>query len=167
MVTSKSFIKTILLTGLIAGTLDAAAASIKYLIDTNGGNPLKVWRYVAGVAFGPETKTKDLYAMAAWGLWFHYIIAMSFTLFFFLCYRPIRTVLTNKFAAGIGYGIFVWCVMSLLVLPIANGENIGARLEKLVTMYKESLIAIGILIIAIGLPISLLADRYYSKKVPY
>lgn len=164
MATNK-FTKAILLTGLIAGTLDAIAASVQYMIKSDGDNPLKVWRYVASVAFGPEARSKDLYTMAAWGLLFHFLIALSFTLFFFLLYRPIRSLLTNKYVAGVVYGIFVWCVMNLLVLPLVNGKDLSLHIEKLTTAYKDSLIGMGILIIAIGLPISLLADRYYSKKV--
>ena len=155
---NKQLIKAVLLTGLIAGTLDAAAASVQFMIKSGGDNPLKVWRYVASVAFGPEARTKDLYTMAGWGLLFHYCIAMSFTLLFFLCYRPIKRLLANKFVAGIVYGIFVWCVMNLIVVRIALGTGIKLQVESF-------LIGLGILIIAIGLPVSLLADRYYSKKI--
>jgi hypothetical protein len=158
------FTKAVLITGLIAGTLDAAAASVQFMIKSGGDNPLKVWRYVASVAFGPGARTKDLYTMAAWGLLFHYVIAMSFTLFFFLCYRPIKMLLANKFVAGIVYGIFVWCVMNLLVLPMINGKNLSQHMEKLTVAYKDSLIGMGILIIAIGLPVSLLADRYFKNS---
>ena len=158
------FTKAVLIAGLIAGTLDAVAASVQFMIKSDGDNPLKVWRYVASVAFGAEARTRDLYTMAAWGLLFHYLIAMFFTLLFFLCYRPIKMLLVNKFVAGVVYGIFVWCMMNLLVLPLINGKNLSLHIEKLTTAYKDSLIGMGILIIAIGLPISLLADRYYSKR---
>jgi hypothetical protein len=163
MATNK-FFKAVLITGLIAGTLDATAASIQFMIKSDGDNPAKVFRYVASAAFGPEAKTKDLYTMAAWGLLFHYLIAMSFTLFFFLCFRQIRMVLKNKFVAGIVYGIFAWCVMNLLVVPLAFGIDFSVQYQKYLDNIKNSLIAMGILIIAIGLPISLLADRFYSKK---
>lgn len=160
---NNKFFKAVLITGLIAGSLDAIAACIQYYINT-GNNPARVFRYVASAAFGPETKTKELYTMAAWGLLFHYLIAMSFTLFFFLCFRQIRTLLKNKFVAGIVYGIFSWCVMNLLVVPLAFGIDFSVQYDKYLDNIKSSLIAMGILIIAIGLPVSLLADRYYSKK---
>lgn len=173
MALRKKFAKSVLLTGLIAGTLDASAACIQYYINThntvNEGVSVmaicaKIFRYVASGAIGPEAKTKDLYTMAAWGLLFHYLIAMSFTLFFFLCFRPIRSLLKNKIVAGILYGVFVWCVMNLLVVPLAFKTDFGVQYQRYLDNLKNSLIAMGILIVAIGLPISLLADRYYSKN---
>ena len=155
MVTNK-FLKAVFFTGLIAGALDATAACIQYYINT-GNDPARVFRYVASAALGKDVMTKDLYAMAAWGLLFHMAIAMTWSLVFFLLFQSIRGVLKNKFVAGISYGIFVWAVMNLVVVPLAFGNGIHLQL-------KNALIAMGILIIAIGLPISLMADRYYSKN---
>jgi len=53
--------------------------------------------------------------------------------------------------------------MNLLVLPLVNGKDLSQHIEKLTVAYKDSLIGIGILIIAIGLPVSLLADRYFKN----
>lgn len=161
---SNKFFNAVLVTGLIAGSLDAAAASIQYYINT-GNNPARIFRYIASAGLGKEVMTKDLYIMAAWGLFFHFLIALSFTLLFFLCFRKIRMLLKNKIVAGIVYGIFVWCVMNLLVVPLAFGVGFGAQYQKYLDNIINSMMAMGILIIAIGLPVSLLADRYYSKKV--
>jgi len=163
--TTNKFYKAVLTTGLIAGALDATAASIQFYINTNK-EPARVFRYIASAALGKETVTKDLYTMAAWGLLFHMIIAMTWTLIFFLLFRQIRSVLKNKFVAGIVYALFVWCIMNFLVVPLAFGTDLGMQAESLFSnaRLKNSLIAMGILIIAIGLPISWLADRYYSKK---
>jgi hypothetical protein len=164
MATNK-FYKAVLTTGLIAGALDATAASIQYYINTQK-EPARVFRYIASAVLGKETLTKDLYTMAAWGLLFHMIIAMTWTLLFFLFFRQIRSVLKNKFVAGIVYALFVWCIMNFLVVPLAFGTDLGMQATSLFSQarLKNSLIAMGILIVAIGLPISLLADRYYSKK---
>ena len=156
---SNKFIKAVLITGLIAGALDATAATIQYLINTGSNeNPAKVFRYIAGAAFGKEyAKTKNLYAMAEWGFLFHMTISVIWTFLFFLFFRHIRAVLKNKYVAGISYGLFVWTVMNLVVVPVAFGAGINFQL-------KNALVATGILIVAIGLPVSLLADRFYSKK---
>ncbi len=164
MATSK-FIKAVLITGLLAGTLDASAASIQYYINT-GNNPARVFRYIASAVFGAQTKTGDLYSWGALGLFFHYLIATIWALFFFLCYRPIKKLIGNKYVAGVAYALFVWCIMNLLVVPLAFHVDPGMQAKKLFSQagLKNSLIAMGILIVAIGLPISLMADRYYSKK---
>jgi hypothetical protein len=156
MTPRKNFAKAVLLTGLLAGGLDAIAACIQYMIRT-GNNPARVFRYIASAVFGKQTLTESLYGMAAWGLLFHLLIAMMFTLFFFLCYPQIKMLIKNKFVAGVFYGLFVWAVMNLVVVPVAFGTGINFQL-------KNALIAMGILIIAIGLPVSLLAEKYYSKK---
>ncbi|MBI5857083.1 MAG: hypothetical protein HZB42_05480 [Sphingobacteriales bacterium] len=152
---TKKFFKAVLLTGLIAGSLDAIAACIQYYIKT-GNNPAKVFRYIASGAFGKEALAKNLYGMAAWGLLFHFLIALSFTLLFFLFYRQIKMLLSDKYLTAVLYGLFVWSVMNLLVVPVTFGKEINVKIP-------DALIAAGILIIAIGLPVSLMADRYYSK----
>jgi hypothetical protein len=156
MAFQKNFAKAVLLTGLLAGALDATAACIQYLTKT-GNNPARVFRYIASGVFGKKTLTESLYGMAAWGLLFHMLIAMTFTLFFFLCYPQIKMLIKNKYIAGILYAIFVWAVMNLVVVPVTFGTGISVK-------FPGALIAAAILIIAIGLPVSLLADRYYSKK---
>lgn len=156
MATPKGFFKAVLLTGLLAGTLDATCASIQYVIMRNQ-NPAKVFRFIASGIFGKEALTKDLYVMAAWGLLLHFIIAMSFTLFFFLFFRQIRMIIRNKYVAGIVYALLVWCLMNMVVLPLTFHTTF-------VFKFPNAPIAAGILIIAIGLPISLMADRFYSKR---
>ena len=156
MTLQKKIIKAVLLTGLLAGSLDGLAACIQYKIRT-GNNPARVFRYIASGVFGKDALTENLYLMAAWGLLFHMLIALLFTIFFFICYPQIRMLIKNKFAAGIAYGLFVWAIMNLIVVPLTFGTGINILL-------KNALIAMGILIIAIGLPVSLMAERYYAKK---
>ena len=88
MSTTKNLLKAILITGLIAGTLDAAAASIQYCINRND-NPAKVFRVIAGAVFKKEATTGELYSWASVGLLLHYLIAMIWTVLFFLCFRQI------------------------------------------------------------------------------
>lgn len=162
---STKFIKAVLITGLIAGTLDASAACIQYYLNT-GNNPARVFRYIASAVFGAQTKTGDLYGWAALGLFFHYLIATIWAFFFFLCYRPIKKLIENKYVTGVAYALFVWSIMNLLVVPLAFGTDLGMQAESLFSQVRinNSLIAMGILIVAIGLPVSLLADRFYSKN---
>lgn len=163
--TTKQFIKAVLIAGLIAGTLDAVAASIQYVINRHD-NPAKVFRYIASAVFKEKTKTGELYGWAAVGLVLHYLIATTWAFIFFLFYKPIKNLVGNKYIAGITYGLFVWCMMNFLVVPVVFGADLGTNAEALFSpaRIKNSFIQMGILIIAIGLPISLLADRSYSKK---
>lgn len=67
--------------GLLAGTLDISAACVQYYMKT-GKNPDYVLKYVASGAFGKDAFTGGI-VMSMAGLLFHYLIAFSFTLFFF------------------------------------------------------------------------------------
>ena len=158
MTTSKvSFTDAALQAGLIAGALDATAASVQYYSIT-GDNPAKVFRYVATAAFGNQVHTSGtLFGWAAVGLVLHFIIAISFAFFFFKFYSYIKKLLPNWIVAGIVFGLLVWAVMNLIVVPVSFGKPYVFHLEKSAT-------AAAILIIAIGLPVSWLANRYYAIK---
>ncbi|MES1215798.1 MAG: hypothetical protein ABUT20_09780, partial [Bacteroidota bacterium] len=117
--------KAILLAAIVAGTLDASAAMINYKINVPDGNPLKVWRYVGSGVFGTDSLTKDLITMAIPGLLFHFLIAFLFTLFFFFIFPRIKGLRKNLIITGLLYGIFVWLVMNLIVVPFSNVPDKG------------------------------------------
>jgi hypothetical protein len=152
---SKKLTTTILLSGLLVGTLDAIAASVQYCLKTNK-NPLRVWRYVASGFFGKGAYAENNTMMIIWGFVFHFIIAYSFTALFFIIYPRLKLLQFNIFITAIVYGIFMWSVTNLLVIPLSN-------VAKFPFVFTNALIAAGILMIAIGLPLALIAKRYYSK----
>jgi hypothetical protein len=145
------FIQALLLTALLAGSLDALSAIIQY---TAAGNhqPARLFRGIASGFFGREALSGGT-PMVVYGVLFHYCIAFTWTLIFFLLYPHIPFLSRHPWIAGLSYGIAVWLIMNLLVVPLSR---IGARPFHL----WPSLIGAGILIIAIGLPISLLAKRW-------
>jgi len=174
---SKNLFTTIVLSGFVAGTLDASAAMIRYMIRSHGDNSLKVWRFVASGALGQQTFTKDLATMAVFGVLFHFIIAFCFTLFFFLIFPKIKFLRRNLVITGLVYGVFVWLVMNLIVVPLSNiparsklwtivTNTEGRRQAVLQLPSDPTQLIIGILIImfCVGLPISLIVGRYYSGK---
>jgi len=57
---------------------------------------------------------------------------------------------------AIVYGIFIYVVMNLLVLPLTKIPAITFHLDK-------ALMATAILIVAIGLPLSFFARKFYTK----
>jgi hypothetical protein len=175
-----NFFKAFFLTGLLAGSLDATAAMTQFMIRTHGNDPLKVWRYVASGVLGQDVMTKNIWMIAALGLLFHFCIAFSFTLFFYLIYPKIKFLSKNLLITGFGYGIFVWLVMNLLIVPLSNVPSKGKLWTSITdpdgsthTAFQFPLdptqMIIGILIImfCVGLPISLLAGRYYSRRLQH
>lgn len=106
---------------------------------------------------GKSATTPGTTLIAIFGLALHYFIAFSFTIFFFLIYPKLKIMAWNKYVTAFVYGLFVWAIMNLVVVPLSNVTHGTFNL-------KNAAINAGILIIAIGLPVSLIAQVYYSKK---
>ena len=150
-----SIFSAILLTALLAGTLDAAAAVVHYIIAT-GKNPIVIFPYIASGVFGKAAFSGES-IMVFWGFLFHYLIAFIFTVFFFLLYPRVNLLAANIFITGIVYGLFVWLVMNLLVLPVSN-------IPKSTFDLKGAIIGVIILMFCIGMPIALMAKNFYKRN---
>jgi hypothetical protein len=148
--------KTILLTTLLAGTLDILSAYTTVYIRT-GEISKKMFQYIAGGALGLETSMKGGWGVIALGVFFHYFIAFSFTLFFFLIYQRARLYRFNKYITGLIYGLFAWVIMNLVVLQLSA---LPAPVYKL----QGIIVGASVLMVMIGLPISLSASNYYKKQ---
>lgn len=151
-----SFLVSALVAGLIVGVFDAIAASV-YSYVLFGSSPDKVFRYVATGVFGKEAFTGGL-VTAVWGLFFHFIAAIGWTVLFYLLCPKINFFSSSKFIAGVGYGIFVWLMMSFVVIPISNVPAAAFHFS------LRTVIMIMIHMFIIGVPISYLANKYYSRK---
>jgi hypothetical protein len=151
--TNKGLVKNILIAGLVVGTLDISAASIQTLL--NDRDPLNMLKFVASGIFG-EAAFKGGLEYSFFGLFFHYCIAMIWTILFFIAYPRLGFLSKNRIVTGIVYGIFVQLCMSFIVLPLANTPPIPFRL---IGMIKAALILIG----AIGIPLAFFASRFFKS----
>jgi uncharacterized membrane protein YagU involved in acid resistance len=115
-----------------------------------------VLRFVASGVFGKEAFAGGD-TMAAWGLLFHFIIAMLFTIVYFNMYPLVKGWLKNTFLVAVCFGLVTWTVMNLGILPLTNAPSIPFHLDK-------AAIAASILIVCIGLPVALMANKYYLYK---
>jgi len=152
--TQPKLIKTILTTGLIAGTLDITAASIQTLIY--GRDPVRMYKFIASGVFGAEALAGGAF-FAVCGFIFHYCIATGWVAFFFWLYPRVKFLSANRIVAGFVYGGFVWFMMNRVVLPLSNTPPIPFKV-------MPSLIGLSILIVAIGLPTSFLAARFFKDQ---
>lgn len=151
----KPVFKTIAWIGLLVGTLDICSAFLQAYI-AKGVMPVVVLRFVASGFFGKQAFTGGP-MMPVYGLLFHYFIAYSFTAFFFFMYPKMKRMSKNVLATAIAYGIFMQVITNFIILPLSKIPSITFHLDK-------QLIATGILIIAIGLPLSYIAKRFYYPK---
>jgi len=146
----------ILWVGFLVGLLDISAAFIQTKIMFPERSPFRVLLYIASAAFGKDRAYSES-SMFIWGALFHFIIAYSFTTAFFLFYPYLRFLSKSRLATGIVYGLIIWAIMNLFIVP---QTKIGHRPFVL----KNAAIAAGILMVAIGIPLSYLAYRFYYGK---
>ncbi len=140
-------LKNILLAGLLAGLLDILAA-IK-------GNAVGTFKFIASGVFG-EAAFAGGTDMVAWGIFFHFFIAISFAALYFLIYPKNALMRKNKWISGLLYGgLFVWAVMNLGVLPLTQAPQAAFNWSGVLTN-------MAILAVCIGWPIAWLADKYYK-----
>ncbi|MEP6948412.1 MAG: hypothetical protein ABI863_04030 [Ginsengibacter sp.] len=149
-----SLFRTILLAGVIAGALDATAAIIDFYVATGNG-PARIFVYIASGAFGKQEHLTPQ-SMIIFGVLFHFLIAIIFSAFYFWIYPVIQFLHKNKLLSAVLYGIFVWLVMNLLVVPLTITHIWTFQLVKVL---KAALI----LIVCIGIPISFMATSLYKK----
>jgi hypothetical protein len=152
---SKTTVSTILMAGFFAGSLDLVAAILFYFIK-GGKDPLRVFQYIASAVFGQKAFSGG-WEMGVLGILFHFIIAFSFTVLFFFLYKRWSALTKNIVFTAVFYGVAIWIIMNLVVLRITK-----LTLKQFVV--AEVLSGISILIVAIGLPLTLIARKYYSKK---
>jgi hypothetical protein len=145
----------ILLTGLLAGVLDGAGAVIVYLLR-GGRTPARIFNYIASGVFGPAAMTGGTPIVIA-GIGFHMLIAMGWTILFFLAARQFEVLRRHAIAAAVAYGIFVWVMMNRVVLPLSRVQMPAT------TTWNSIIVGALVLVVCVGLPISLGARRYFSQ----
>lgn len=146
-----------MITSFIIGTLDGIAAVGMYTIPT-GKDPLNVFRFIASGIFG-TTALSGRVPMALWGIVFHYVITLGWTILFFWLARKFKLLTRNWITSGVIYGVFVWLMMNLVVIPLSL-VLMKADPKEWSGILKGALI----LIICVGLPIAYSARRYNSNS---
>lgn len=134
--------------GLIAGILDISSAFV--LWGLRGVAPTRVLQGIAAAFYGPASFQGGLTTASA-GLAAHFLIAFTAATVFALAATRLPALLEHPLIAGPLYGIGVWLVMYLVVLPLA-----GIHPKHSVTSVATQ---VAIHIFCVGLPIALSARR--------
>jgi hypothetical protein len=149
-------IKTIVLAWLLVGTLDIASATIHFLLRGNS-NPVNILIYISSAVYGPRAAEIGPPSMALLGLALHYLIALIWTLIFFFLYPRIPAMSKNRIVTGIVYGFFMQIIMSQVVVKLSNTAKGPFNLQAF-------LINGVILCVAIGIPLSFIAYRWFYRS---
>lgn len=144
---------TILSLCLLTGTLDAIAA----LVIAHTTDVMAVFQYIASGWFGKEAFYGGT-TMMLWGILFHYLVASVWSILLFVLYPSFSGFLKNKYVTGIVFGIIIWLIMNRLVLPLTHIPK-RTSAPSVIAIFKGVLA----LILCVGLPIALIANRYYRR----
>ena len=147
---------TLILTWLLVGTADITYA-ICYSYWRSGTPPQRLLQSVAAGAVGRDAAFAGGTPTALMGLGFHYFIALTITVIFFLAANQMRSLVRHPVLTGSLYGIGVYLVMNFIVIPLSK---IGPR-----PLPATLTIVTGVLVhmFVIGTPIAIGARRSFRR----
>jgi hypothetical protein len=151
------FFKTVLLTGLFVGTTDLVSAFTTTYIRS-GQFPEKLLKFVAAGALGLTTALKGGVWVDFLGLFFHYFIAFSFTIFFFWIFPRLKVLSFNKYLVGMLYAVFVRLIMEQVILRFTALPFDGSF------SLADSYINWVVTAVLFGIPIVYNAYKYYGVE---
>jgi hypothetical protein len=143
-------LRVVLLAWLVAGTLDITAALTYYPLAA-GVRAERILQGIASGAFGSSAFNGGARA-AVLGLLFHYLISLIWTVVFFLAARRAKMLTRHAVPVGLAYGVVVWAVMNLIVVPLSQARR--GPFDP-----KQAVIAAVILMVCVGLPIAGIIGR--------
>ena len=144
--------KAIAWAGLLAGTLDIAAAFVE--ASLKGRSPLSLLQGIAGGLLGMSSFQGGL-ATAALGAFCHYFIATGAATVFYLASRKLKFLVQNAIPSGLLYGVVVYIFMYYIVLPI-SAYHTKIELPPMAVLIRD----VAIHMFMVGLPISLMVRKF-------
>jgi hypothetical protein len=150
-------LKQIVKAGLLAGGLDITAAFINAYASRKI-MPGAVLKYIASGVFG-NAALKGGYGMMFMGLLFHFTIAFACAAVFFMLYSKMKLLRYSHILNSLLIALIAWAVTTQVIIPISNAPSSGSF------DLTRTAIAIGILFICIGIPISVLAKKHFETPV--
>jgi hypothetical protein len=109
-------IRTIVTAGMVAGLLDIAYVLVVYGLWRDA-NSIKILQGIAAALIGREAAASGGLATAALGLGIHFAVALSVTAVFYALSRKLRLLVEQPLISGPLFGVAVWLVMQVVVLP--------------------------------------------------
>ncbi len=140
--------RAIAITGLIVGAMDITSAIVITL--SRGGTITRLFQFIASGLLGPQAFQGGT-SVVVLGLALHFLIAFTLVAVFYLLSRRMDLLRKRAVVSGIIYGLVVYAVMNLVVLPLSAARPRHSL--------SGDLIQIGIHMFIIGLPTALLLRR--------
>jgi hypothetical protein len=140
--------------GLLAGTLDITYAWVFWALKAG----VPVQRILQSVAAGLLGKAsfEGGSATAALGLALHYFIATTMSVVYYLASRRVPLLWQRPVPCGAVYGLLLYGVMNLIVVPLSAAGGGGSKDPLWVTL------SIAVHMLMIGVPIALATRRAHG-----
>jgi len=152
-VKSKNLAGWIFFTWMVTGTLDAILALlINFKVPA-----VVIFKFIASGLFGAAAFSMGTSAVL-YGILIHYCIAFVWAIIFFLLYPKLIALIKYRIVLIIVTGLVIWLVMNMAVLPLTSVHSQPLKLNGVL----ENVAA---LIIAFGLPVTMIASNSYDGEV--
>lgn len=142
---------------LIAGTLDISYAIITWGPVFGTISATRLLQGIASTLMGKDAFTGGA-GTALIGLTMHYSISLAWTAIYFFIFPRISLLARNKWISGFLYGVFVWAMMTLLIVPLVTGR---AWHYNTIPFIKS----IAPMVFLLGPAIAVIVHRYYARAV--
>jgi hypothetical protein len=140
--------QTIILAGSTAAFLDACAA-----IFILGARPDSLFKFIASALLGTDAFKGGVLTILL-GIILHFVIAHAWAILFFHSWPRLKRLVSNLYLIAIAYGVVIWLVMNLILLPLTKIPTATLTLN-------NSWKGIAIIIVAVAYPIVVFTRRYY------
>jgi hypothetical protein len=93
------------------------------------------------------------------GLLLHYLIALGWTILFYIASREIAILTRRPILSGLIYGDVIYLVMNFVILPVSDVSR-----PKSTTTIAALVNGVLAVMLCIGLPVSVLTSRYLPAR---
>ena len=142
--------RAIIYGGLVVGILDALDAIIFFGLRS-GATPQRIFQSIASGWLGRASIQSGM-RTAALGVFFHFLIAFTVVAAYCFASRQLPALASHPVLYGIGYGLVVYAVMNLVVVPLSNAG-------KAPFVWPVFINGIAIHMFGVGLPAAWFASR--------
>ncbi len=149
--------KIIVTAWLVAGTLDILGA----VFILGKGNASGTFNYISGAVVGKSITLGNTQSIL-FGAAFHYLIALCWTIFYFMVYKIIKFDKLPLLFSALLYGAFIFFCMRYLFVPLLGKLPPPKPIDRsqVPVIVKNCLI----LAVAFGVSLKFFADRLYNTE---
>jgi hypothetical protein len=151
-------IRTIFIACLVAGIFDISYAIITWGPVFGKVTAGQLLRGIASTIMGKDALAGGT-SIALIGLAMHFGISLAWTVIYFLIYPYIPFLSRNKWVSGMLYGVVVWALMGMVIVPLVTGR---AWHYNTIPVLKN----IAPMIILFGPAIAFIVGKHYERVTP-